>query len=126
MTQQEIMSIAQTIQQQLYGLTPGNVICSWGVHYPLLATMLHDMAALCIKVDARLFKGNVFICYDEGSDYYIIYLKDDRGERLLGTDFDFTQIGEVIDEAIEKGKNPAEYEAFCEKVRNKLLRGEIN
>ena len=61
MTQQEIMGIAHTIQQQLYGLTPGNVICSWGVHYPLIASMFHEMAALCLIVDARLFKGKALI-----------------------------------------------------------------
>lgn len=126
MTQDYIMSVAHTIQQQLYGLTSGNVICSWGVHYPLLASCFHDMAALCLNVDARLFTGKVFICYDEGADYYIIYLKDDKGERLLGSDLDFTQLGEIIDEAIEKGDNPAEYEAFCEAERKKLFRGTIN
>ena len=126
MTQQEITGIAHTIQQQLYGLTPGNVICSWGVHYPLIASMFHEMAALCLIVDARLFKGKVYICYDEGADYYIIYLKNEKEERLLGSDLDFTQIGDVIDQSIEVGHDRAEYERFCEAQRKKLFRGIIN
>lgn len=123
MTQQEIMSIAQTIQQQLYRLTSGNVICSWGVRYPLMATMFHDMAALCLVVDSRLFRGKVYICYDEGSDYYVIYLKNDKEERLLASDLDFTQLGDVIDRSIEVGNDKAEYDRFCEAERQKLLRG---
>lgn len=125
MTQQEIMGIAHTIQQQLFGLTPGNVICSWGVTYPLIATQFHEMAALCLIVDARLFKGKVYICYDEGADYYIIYLKSQEGEKLLGSDLDFTQIGDIIDENIEVGRDRAEYDRFCEAERQKLIRGII-
>lgn len=125
MTQEYIMSVAHTIRQQLYGLTPGNVICSWGVHYPLLASELHGMAALCLQVDARLFTGKVFICYDEGADYYTVYLKDEKGERLLSDSLDFTQLGDFIDTAIEKGNNQAEYDAFCENERRRLFRGEV-
>ncbi len=35
------------------------------------------------------------------------------------------QLSEIIDEAIECGSDPAEYEAFCEQERAKLLRGEV-
>lgn len=126
MTQQEILGIAHTIQQQLFGLTPGNVICSWGVSFPLLATQFHEMAALCLIVDARLFQGKVYICYDEGADYYIIYLKNDKEERLLGSDISFDCLGSIIDEAVEVGHDKAEYDRFCEAERQKLLRGIIN
>ena len=38
---------------------------------------------------------------------------------------DFTQQGETIDRAIEKGDNEEEYMDFCEKERIKLIIGQI-
>lgn len=123
MTPDFIKQTAETIRQQLFGLTEFNVICSWGIEPPLLATVTNGMASLKFKVDARLHKGFVIIALNEGDDYYEIFLQK-PGEKpvRIAEDIDFTQLGDVIDVAIESGTNKAEYEAFCEEERQKLLR----
>lgn len=82
------------------------------------------MATLMFKVSGRLFKGYVLIAYNE-MDYYEVYLRDDSGIRLVHPEVYFDQLGDIIDEAIERGSNPEEYDAFCEGERAKLMRGEI-
>ncbi len=123
MTQDYIMSVAHTIKQQLYGLTEFNVICSWGIEYPLLAGQYKDMPTLEIKVDARLFKGRVIIALNEGDDLYEIYLKK-QGEEptLLADEVFFEDMGNIIDTAIERGNNQAEYDAFCEAERKRIFK----
>ena len=86
---------------------------------------MRALAHFSVSIYTRLFKGKVYICYDEGADYYIIYLKSQEGEKLLGSDLDFTQIGDIIDENIEVGRDRAEYDRFCEAERQKLIRGII-
>lgn len=127
MTQDYIMSVAHTIRKQLFGLTEFNVICSWGIEYPLLATQYKDMPALKIKVDARLFKGSVIIALNEGDDLYEIYLKK-QGEEptLLSDEVFFEDMGNIIDTAIERGTNQAEYDAFCQAEKERLMRELFN
>lgn len=124
MKQQFVMQTAETIRQQLFGLTDFNVICSWGIKPPLRATIVNSMASLKFDVNARLHKGFVIIAYDEGDDYYKIYLQaPGKSPYLIAEDIDFTQLGDVIDTAIESGTNKAEYDAFCEEERRKLMNG---
>lgn len=122
MTPEFIKQTAETIRQQLFGLTALNVICSWGIELPLLATIVNGMAALKFKVDARLHKGYVIIALNEGVDYYELFLQKqgEKPERVC-TDLDFTQLGDIIDEKIESGTDKAEYDAFCEAERRKLF-----
>ena len=119
-----VMQIANTIAQQLIGTTPANVICSWGALYGFRATIYRDMAALKFRVNGRLFQGDVIIAYNE-NDTYEIYLQDKGGTRLVKDDVYFDEMGEVIDVAIERGDNKAEYDAFCEGERQKMMHGDF-
>ena len=118
------MQIANTIAQQLIGTTPANVICSWGAFYGFRATIYRDMAALKFRVDGRLFQGDVIIAYNE-NDTYEIYLQDKDGTRLVKDDVYFDEMSDVIDVAIEQGDNEAEYTAFCEGERQKMMCGDF-
>lgn len=124
MDKEYVLQTADTIRQQLLATTPMNVICSWGALHGFMATVYKGMATLMFKVSGRLFKGYVMIAYNE-MDYYEVYLKSESDIRLLNPEVYFDQLGDVIDEAIESGTNPEEYEAFCEQERTKLMHGEI-
>ena len=119
-----VMQIANTIAQQLIGTTPANVICSWGAFYGFRATIYRDMAALKFRVNGRLFQGDVIIAYNE-NDTYEVYLKNEDGTRLVKDDVYFDEMSEVIDVAIERGDNEAEYNAFCEGERQKIMQGQF-
>ncbi len=118
-----IMSVAGTIREQLFGLTPINMLMSWGISR-LTATVIDDMAALSLRVNGRIHKGEVIIALNEGVDYYEIYLRDGsdkRGTRKIARDVDFTQLSEIIDEAVESGNDKEEYYRFCDGVRRSLI-----
>lgn len=117
-----VMQIANTIAQQLLATTRQNVLFSWGAFYGFRATIYKDMAALKFRVNGRLFQGDVIIAYNE-NDTYEVYLKNEDGTRLVKDDVYFDEMGEVIDVAIERGENKAEYDAFCEGERIKLMHG---
>ncbi len=117
-----VMQIADTIARQLLATTPKNILFSWGAFYGFRAAIYKDMAALKFRVNGRLFQGDVIIAYNE-NDTYEVYLKNEDGTRLVKDDVYFDEMGEVIDVAIERGDNEAEYTAFCEGERIKLMQG---
>ena len=117
-----VMQIANEAARQLLATTPKNILFSWGAFYGFRATIYRDMAALKFRVNGRLFQGDVIIAYNE-NDTYEIYLKNEDGTRLVKDDVYFDEMGEVIDVAIERGENKAEYDAFCEGERIKLMHG---
>lgn len=123
MDEQYVMQIANTIAQQLLATTKQNVLFSWGAFYGFRATIYRDMAALKFRVNGRLFQGDIIIAYNE-NDTYEIYLQDKVGTRLVKDDVYFDEMSEVIDVAIERGDNQAEYEAFCEGERQKIMQGQ--
>lgn len=120
---QHILNVAETIRQQLVGLTPMNVLMSWGIS-SLAATLMANMPALKFKVNGRLHKGEVIVALNEGVDYYEIYLQDSKETRRIAEDVDFTQLGDIIDTAIESGTDPKEYEKFCEENLIRVLSGD--
>lgn len=124
MDREYILQTADTIRQQLLATTPMNVICSWGALHGFMATAYKDMATLMFKVSGRLFKGFVLVAYNE-MDYYEVYLRDESGIRLVHPEVYFDQLGDIIDEAIERGDNPEEYEAFIAEEKAKLMLGEV-
>lgn len=124
MDEQYVMQIANTIAQQLLATTKQNVLFSWGAFYGFRATIYRDMAALKFRVNGRLFQGDIIIAYNE-NDTYEIYLQDKVGTRLVKDDVYFDEMSEVIDVAIERGDNQAEYEAFCEGERQKIMQGQF-
>lgn len=119
-----VMQIANEAARQLLATTPKNVLFSWGAFYGFRATIYKDMAALKFRVDGRLFQGDVIIAYNE-NDTYEIYLKNADGERKVKDDVYFDEMSEVIDVAIERGDNKAEYYAFCEGERQKIMHGDF-
>ena len=125
MEKEYILHTAETIRHQLVTLTPTNVLLSWGIE-SLAATLIQDMAALKLKVNGRIHQGSVYIAYNEGVDYYEIFLGTAAGTRRIAEDVDFEQLGDVIDRHIESGDNPSEYDAFCESERQKLMRGDFS
>lgn len=121
MDNNRILSIAETIRQHLVGMTPMNVLMSWGIS-KVAATVIDDMSALKLYVNGRLHKGTVIIALNEGTDYYEVYLRDKAGNtQKIAEDIDFTQLGDIIDEAIERGMDKAEYDKFCEEQRHLLF-----
>lgn len=119
-----VMQIANTIAQQLLATTRQNALFSWGAFYGFRATIYKDMAALKFRVNGRLFQGDVIIAYNE-NDTYEVYLKNEDGTRLVKDDVYFDEMSAVIDVAIERGDNEAEYTAFCEGERQKMMCGDF-
>ena len=119
-----VMQTANTIAQQLLATTPQNVLFSWGAFYGFRAAIYKDMAALKFRVNGRLFQGYVIIAYNE-NDTYEVYLQDRGGTRLVKDDVYFDEMSDVIDVAVERGDNQAEYEAFCEGERQKIMHGDF-
>lgn len=117
-----ILSVAEEIRRQLVGLTAPNVLMSWGISQ-LAATVIDNMPALRLKVNGRLHKGEVYIALNEGVDYYEIFIANDEGKRKIAYDIDFTQLGDVIDTAIESGTDKEEYNKFCEENFRKVMFG---
>lgn len=121
---EHVMSVAETIREQIFGLTSPNILMSWGISR-LAATIIDGMAALSLRVNGRIHKGEVIIALNEGVDYYEIYLREGSEERdtlKIAEDVDFTQLSEIIDEAIESGTDKEEYYKFCDVVRQSLIR----
>lgn len=124
---EHVMSVAETIREQLFGLTSPNILMSWGISR-LAATVIDGMAALSLRVNGRIHKGEVIIALNEGVDYYEIYLREGTAERdtqKIAEDVDFTQLSEIIDGAIESGTDKEEYYRFCDGIRQSLIRDGI-
>ena len=119
-----VMQIANEAARQLLATTRQNVLFSWGAFYGFRATIYRDMAALKFRVNGRLFPGDVIIAYNE-NDTYEVYLKNEDGTCLVKDDVYFDEMSEVIDVAIERGDNKAEYYAFCEGERQKIMHGDF-
>lgn len=77
-----VLQMANTIKDQLVGMTPLNVIRSWGIEN-FVATEYKGMAALKFHVQGRLFSGNVIIAYN-ALDYYEVYLQNYAGTECIG------------------------------------------
>lgn len=116
------MHIAQTIKEQLLSLNPVPVIMSWGIE-EFVATTYRDLPALRIKVNGRLHTGYVMVVLN-GSDYYEVYLQKGTAVECINEEVCFDELGDVIDRAIEKGTDQAEYDRFCDRQRALLLGGQ--
>lgn len=119
MDKKYVMQVAETAKNQLLATTSMNVILSWGVE-KFIATVFREMPALKFSVNGRLFKGFVIVALN-GSDYYEIYLMNNKETKCVTDRAFFDQVGEIIDTAIESGTNKAEYEQFCQQQLNELL-----
>lgn len=119
MEKEYVMQVAETIHEQLLSLTPMSVLMSWGIE-EFAATIYKNMPALRIKVNGRLHAGYVIVALN-GSDYYEVYLLNGVGEECINDEVCFDELGDVIDRAIERGGDKAEYDKFCEQQLGKLF-----
>lgn len=67
-------------------------------------------------------KGFVVIALN-GSDYYEVYLNNEKETRLISDEVCFDELGELIDRHIERGDNKKEYDEFCSSQLMKLVTG---
>lgn len=122
MEKEYVMYVAQTIWKQLLSLNPTPVLMSWGIE-EFTATTYRDLPALRIKVNGRLHTGYVIVVLN-GSDYYEVYLQKGLNVECINEEVCFDELGDVIDRAIEKGTDQAEYDRFCERERALFLSGQ--
>lgn len=122
MEKEYVMYVAQTIWEQLLSLNPAPVIMSWGIEV-FAATTYRDLPALRIKVNGRLHTGYAIVVLN-GSDYYEVYLQKGLNVECISEEVCFDELGAVIDRAIERGTDQAEYDRFCERERALLLSGQ--
>lgn len=116
------MQVAETIREQLVTLTPANILMSWGIK-GFIATIHRNMPALKFKVNGRLHAGSVIVALN-GSDYYEVYLQNDKSTECANEEVCFDELGDVIDKAIENGTDKEEYEKFCRQQLAELLGGQ--
>lgn len=116
------MEVAQTIREQLIAMNPMPVLMSWGIS-EWTATSYKNMPALRIKVNGRLHKGYVIVALN-GSDYYEVYLHNEKGVECVHEEVCYDELGDIIDKAIESGTDKAEYDKFCNEQLSVLLRGQ--
>ncbi len=111
MNRQRILSIANTIKKQLIGMNDIFIIMSWGAE-EYSAVRYEGKPALKFKVCGRLFKGYVIIALN-GHGLYEIYLVNHEKTVCISSETEISEVGGIIDVAIEKGVNRDEYELFC-------------
>lgn len=121
MNKEYVMNVAKTIKEQLVSLTAMPILVSWDIK-EFVATIYDDMPALRLKVNGRLHAGYVIIALN-GSDYYEVYLQNDKGMECVNEEVYFDELGDVIDRAIESGTDKAEYDTFCQLQLAELLNG---
>lgn len=122
MDKEYVMQVAETIREQLVTLTPANILMSWDIK-GFIATIHENMPALQFKVNGRLHAGSVIVALN-GSDYYEVYLQNDKGTECVNEKVFFEELGDVIDKAIESGTDEEEYEKFCHQQLAELLSGQ--
>ena len=112
MEKEYVIQIAQTIQEQLIGLTPMPVLMSWDIA-EFAATIFKGLPALRIKVNGLLHTGYVIIALN-GSDYYEVYLLKGKDAECVNEEVCYNELGDVIDRAIECGTDKEEYEKMAQ------------
>ncbi len=83
-------------------------------------TVYKDMPALTFKVNGRLHKGTIIIALN-GADYYEVYLQSDKGMTLINGEVCFDELGDVIDEHIERGTDRERNNQFCKQQLKELM-----
>lgn len=110
MDKEEVLAIAETINQQI-GLTANIIVqLTWGVS-KRLATIYKGMATLKLRVSGAIHKGWVYISLNQGTDTYEITLTDVHGNiKNELTDIYFDQLGTLIDSLVERPANMTDNE----------------
>lgn len=129
LSKEYVCSVAGTIWSQLLHTTSLNVLGSWGIetkYATQIVRKINDsdlaMACLVLKVNGRLFKGEVVIALDEGVDYYRIYFNTVNGLEEKSNDICFDELGSILDSMIEKGDmSDEEYDKFSKEELMKMI-----
>lgn len=110
MDKEEVLAIANTINQQI-SLTANIIVqLTWGVS-KRLATIYKGMATLKLRVSGAIHKGWVYISLNQGTDTYEITLTDVHGNiKNELTDIYFDQLGTLIDSLVERPANMTDNE----------------
>ncbi len=96
---------------------------SWGIK-KRIATWFNDMPTLELHVSGCLHKGPVLICYNEGTDYFEIFILDNKRvckEHIEDVCFD--ELGQILDQKIERkaGIDDEQYKAeYRKNIEEKL------
>lgn len=109
---ESVLKVVNTIWAQLKGTTDANVICSWGIQNPRATQLLVPvdgkecwMAALVFDVNGFKYKGVVMVAYDDGWDYYRIFVLGENGKpQEVMSEVYFDEMGDKLDYIIEKGE----------------------
>lgn len=102
-TASEVNAIATTINSQINATTERTVIWSWGVS-KRVATLYNNMPALGLRVSGLIFKGWVYVCYNEGTDTYELRFVNMKGVVKKSIDDVYCDmLGEIIDRNVERG-----------------------
>lgn len=100
-----VKSIAETIFSQIKATVEAPVFWSWGVSKVMYSTN-DDMPALMLRVSGALFKGWVYVVYNEGLDTYIVKLVTVRHVvKKVVEDVYFDELGSLIDSLVERPCN---------------------
>jgi hypothetical protein BACCOPRO_01507 len=94
MESSKVMAVATEIRDQLVVLTNRNILLSWGIE-GYKAVIYNEMHSLQIKVNGRLFQGNVLICLNP-IDHYEIYLSNNKETRCICDMAYFDMLGDII------------------------------
>jgi hypothetical protein len=121
MEKEYILEVANTIRQQIRANVGQNVMFSWGIS-AYRATIYDGKPALAMRVNGRLFKGDVVVAYNV-LDYYEIHLINRKERRCICDEAYCDNLGDIIDRHIEAGDNHEEYMNFCENERKNLFSG---
>ena len=98
-----VMSVAKTIQEQLFWSIDKWTYFSWGVSRKV-AMVYNDMPTLAIRVSGLRHKGWVFISLNEGMDCYEVRLLNVAQNKVKKTleEVYCDNLGEVVDGLVER------------------------
>lgn len=103
MDKEYVMSVAKTIQSQLFWSIDKWVFFSWGVRVKQ-AMVYEGMATLALRVSGAVHKGWVYISLNEGKDCYEVRLLNVARTKVKRTldEVYCDNLGEIIDSLVER------------------------
>lgn len=110
-----LMQIKQGVSQSVYW--------SWGVT-DLMYKTYDNKHTLAMKVNGLIHKGWVYVCLNEATDTYTIYLINSKGkEKKKVEDVYCDVLGDTIDKLIEKpaGLSERRYRRLVEEETRRIL-----
>jgi hypothetical protein len=91
-----VSHVAKTALKQIVAGVGLNVVYSWGLT-STRATVVNGSPALKLTVSGLIYKGNVYVIYDESSDLYIVKTENEEHRGVFCDD-----LGALLDSIIER------------------------